>query len=30
MHVDASSISLGSVLAQEGEGDNDHPMFFSS
>jgi len=30
VHVDASSIVLGAVLAQEGEGDIDHPMVFSS
>lgn len=29
VHVDASSISLGVVLAQEGEGDIYHPMNFS-
>ena len=30
MHVDASSISLGVVLAQPGTGDIDHPLAFSS
>jgi len=30
VHVDASSIALGVVLAQEGEGEIDHPMAFSS
>jgi hypothetical protein len=30
MHVDASSIALGSVLAQPGTGDIDHPLAFSS
>jgi hypothetical protein len=30
VHVDASSISLGEVLAQPGEGDIDHPLAFSS
>jgi hypothetical protein len=30
MHVDASSISLGAVLAQTGEGDIDHPIYFAS
>lgn len=30
VHIDASSIALGEVLAQEGEGDIDHPMPFSS
>jgi len=30
VHVDASSIALVAVLAQEGEGDIDHPMDFSS
>jgi hypothetical protein len=30
VHVDASSIALGAVLAQPGEGDIDHPLAFSS
>jgi hypothetical protein len=30
VHVDASSISLGAVLAQPGEGEIDHPLSFSS
>jgi hypothetical protein len=30
VHVDASSISLGEVLAQPGVGDIDHPLAFSS
>jgi hypothetical protein len=30
VHVDASSIALGEVLAQPGEGDIDHPLAFSS
>jgi hypothetical protein len=30
VHVDASSISLGVVLAQPGEGDIDHPLSFAS
>jgi len=30
VHVDASSIALGAVLAQLGEGEIDHPMAFSS
>ena len=30
MHVDASSIALGVVLAQPGEGDLDHPITFAS
>jgi hypothetical protein len=29
VHVDASSISLGEVLAQPGEGDIDHPLAFA-
>jgi len=30
VHVDASSTTLGAVLAQPGEGDIDHPLYFSS
>ena len=30
MHVDASSISLGVVLAQPREGDIDHPLAFAN
>jgi hypothetical protein len=30
VHVDASSIALGEVLAQPGEGDIDHPIHFAS
>ena len=30
VHVDASSIALGVVLVQLGEGDIDHPIDFSS
>jgi hypothetical protein len=30
VHVDASSIELGAVLAQPEEGDIDHPIYFSS
>jgi len=30
VHVDASFIAMGATLAQEGEGDIDHPMAFSS
>ena len=30
VHVDASSIALGAVLAQPGEGDIDHPIAFVS
>lgn len=30
VHVDASSITLGAVLAQQGEGEIDHPMAFSN
>ena len=30
VHVDASSIALGAVLAQPREGDIDHPLSFSS
>jgi hypothetical protein len=29
VHVDASSIALGSVLTQPGEGDIDHPIAFA-
>ena len=30
VHVDASSIALGVVLAQPGEGDLDHPIAYAS
>jgi hypothetical protein len=30
VHVDASSIALGEVLAQPGEGEIDHPLSFAS
>jgi hypothetical protein len=30
VHVDASSIALGVVLAQPREGDIDHPLSFAS
>jgi hypothetical protein len=30
VHVDASSIALGDVLAQPGTGDIDHPLAFAS
>ena len=30
VHVDASSIALGAMLAQPGIGDIDHPLFLSS
>jgi len=30
VHVDASYIALGAILAQEGEWDIDHPLAFSS
>jgi hypothetical protein len=30
VHADASSITLGEVLAQPGEGDIDHPLAFSN
>jgi hypothetical protein len=30
VHVDASSITLGAVLAQPREGEIDHPLSFSS
>jgi hypothetical protein len=30
VHVDASSIALGTVLSQPGEGDIDHPIAFSN
>ena len=29
VHVDVSSITLGEVLAQNGEGDIDNPLAFS-
>ena len=30
VHVDTSSITLGVVLAQPGEGDLDHPIAYAS
>jgi hypothetical protein len=30
VHVDASSIALGAILAQPGEGELDHPIAFES
>jgi hypothetical protein len=30
VHVDASTITLGAILAQPGEGDLDHPIAFAS
>jgi hypothetical protein len=30
VHVDASSIALGVVLAQPRAGDIDHPLFFAN
>jgi hypothetical protein len=30
VHIDASGISLGAILAQPGEGNMDHPIYFSS
>ena len=30
VHVDASAIALGDILAQPGEGDLDHPIAFTS
>ena len=30
VHVDASSIALGVILAQPGEGNIDHPIAFAS
>ena len=30
VHVDASSVALGVVLAQPGEGDLDHPIAYAS
>jgi hypothetical protein len=30
VHVDISGISLGAILAQLGEGNMDHPIYFSS
>ena len=30
VHVDASSIALGVILAQAGEGGPDHPIMFAS
>jgi hypothetical protein len=29
VHVDASVIALGAILAQPGEGDLDHPISFT-
>jgi hypothetical protein len=30
VHVDASSIALGAILAQPGDGAMDHPIYFAS
>ena len=30
VHIDASSIALGFILAQPGEGDLDHPITYAS
>jgi len=30
VHVDASSITLGTILSQAGEGEIDHPINFTS
>jgi hypothetical protein len=30
VHIDASGIALGEILAQPGEGNLDHPIYFSS
>jgi hypothetical protein len=30
VHVDASGIALKAILAQLGEGNMDHPIYFSS
>jgi hypothetical protein len=30
VHIDASAIALGAILAQPGEGNIDHPVYFSS
>jgi hypothetical protein len=30
VHVDASGISLGAILAQPGDGAMDHPIYFAS
>lgn len=30
VHIDASGIALGAVLAQPGEGNLDHPIYFAS
>jgi hypothetical protein len=30
VHVDASSITLGTILSQAGEGEIDHPIYFTS
>jgi hypothetical protein len=30
VHVDALGIALGAILAQPGEGNMEHPIYFSS
>jgi hypothetical protein len=30
VHVDASGIALGAILAQPGEGNMDHPIYFAN
>jgi hypothetical protein len=30
VHVDASSITVGAILPQPGEGNMDHPIYFSN
>jgi hypothetical protein len=30
VHIDASNIVLGAILVQPGEGNIDHPIYFSS